>query len=151
MSRSQRNQRINKEAIFHYVYAALHDPLYREKYATNLKRECPRIPFYKDFWQWAEWGKELMDLHIGYESVAPANLRRSDLPDEKARKAGLHPKCILKADKDGGRIIIDSETTLTGIPPEAWNYRLGKPHCARMDTRSVQGKEAQRPNHPREV
>jgi predicted helicase len=47
------------------------------------------------------------------------------LPDEKARKAGLAPKCILKADKDGGRIILDSETTLTGIPSEAWDYRLG--------------------------
>ncbi len=32
---------------------------------ANLKREFPRIPFYKDFWQWADWGKELMDLHIG--------------------------------------------------------------------------------------
>jgi hypothetical protein len=24
-------------------------PFYREKYAINLKREFPRIPFYKDF------------------------------------------------------------------------------------------------------
>jgi predicted helicase len=32
---------------------------------------------------------------------------------------------LLKADKDSGRIIIDSETTLSGIPPEAWDYRLG--------------------------
>ena len=66
-----------------------------------------------------------MDLHIGYESVTPAKLKRIDVPDEKARKAGLAPKCLLKADKDGGRIIIDSETTLTGIPTEAWDYRLG--------------------------
>jgi predicted helicase len=103
----------------------LHDPIYREKYALNLKREFPRIPFYKDFWQWAEWGKELMDLHIGYESVTPAKLKRIDVPDEKARKAGLTPKCLLKADKDDGHIMIDSETTLTGIPTEAWDYKLG--------------------------
>ena len=45
--------------------------------------------------------------------------------NEKARKAGLPSKWILKAEKDGGRIIVDSETTLTGIPPEAWDYRLG--------------------------
>jgi len=44
---------ITKEAIFHYCYAVLHDPIYREKYALNLKREFPRIPFYADFWQWA--------------------------------------------------------------------------------------------------
>ena len=124
-SRARNAHTIAKEAIFHYVYGVLHDPVYREKYALNLKREFPRIPFYKDFWQWADWGKELMDLHIGYESVTPAKLKRIDVPDEKARKAGLAPKCLLKADKDGGRIIIDSETTLTGIPPEAWDYKLG--------------------------
>ena len=114
-----------KNGIFHYVYGVLHDPIYREKYALNLKREFPRIPFYKDFWQWAEWGKELMDLHIGYESITPAKLKRIDVQDEKARKTGLAPKCLLKADKDDGRIMIDSETTLTGIPTEAWDYRLG--------------------------
>ena len=116
---------ISKDAIFHYVYGVLHDPFYRDKYALNLKREFPRIPFYKDFWQWAHWGKELMDLHIGYESVTPAKLKRIEVPDDKARKAGLAPKCVLNADKDGGRIMIDSETTLTGIPTEAWDYRLG--------------------------
>lgn len=30
---------------FHYVYAVLHHPQYRECYAANLKRELPRIPF----------------------------------------------------------------------------------------------------------
>jgi predicted helicase len=39
-------RKITKEAIFHYCYAVLHDPVYREKYAQNLKREFPRIPFY---------------------------------------------------------------------------------------------------------
>ena len=116
---------ITKKAIFHYVYAVLHDPIYREKYALNLKREFPRIPFYADFAQWAKWGEALMGLHIGYESVASANLPRLDIPDERARKAGVPPKAMLKADRDAGRIVLDSETTLTGIPPEAWDYRLG--------------------------
>ncbi len=49
--------KITKEDIFHYCYAVLHDPVYREKYALNLKREFPRIPFYADFWQWAAWGR----------------------------------------------------------------------------------------------
>jgi predicted helicase len=35
---------ITKEAIFHYVYAVLHNPAYRKKYELNLKREFPRIP-----------------------------------------------------------------------------------------------------------
>jgi hypothetical protein len=71
-------KKITKEAIFHYCYAVLHNPAYREKYAQNLKREFPRIPFYADFWQWAAWGEALMTLHIGYEKVAPFPLTRTD-------------------------------------------------------------------------
>ncbi len=116
---------IDKQAIFHYVYAVLHDPVYRETYAQNLKREFPRIPLYPDFWRWAAWGEALMALHIGYESVAPWPLTRTDIVDEKARAAGQSPKPVLKADKPAGRIVLDSETTLSGIPPEAWDYKLG--------------------------
>jgi predicted helicase len=123
--RGKKDRPITKEAIFHYVYGVLHDPVYREKYALNLKREFPRIPFYADFWHWADWGQRLMDLHIGYESVAPWELSRTDVPDEKARRAGLPPKARLKADKETGLIRLDSETVLAGIPPEAWYYRLG--------------------------
>ena len=32
---------------------------------------------------------------------------------------------MLKADKEAGRITLDSETTLAGVPPEAWDYQLG--------------------------
>ena len=127
--RGRKANPITKEAIFHYVYAVLHDPLYRVKYAQNLKREFPRIPMYPDFWQWSAWGKTLMDLHIGYEQVEPWPLKRIDIPDEKTRKNGGSPKAMLKADKGAGRIVLDSETTLLGIPAEAWNYKLGN-RCA---------------------
>jgi len=124
---------ISKEAIFHYVYAVLHDPVYREKYALNLKREFPRVPLYGSslahFEQWAAWGAELMNLHIGYENIEPWAATRTDVPDTKARAAGQQPKSILKslpdADASTGRILIDSETTLAGIPTQAWTYRLG--------------------------
>jgi predicted helicase len=36
---------ITKWDIFHYVYAVLHHPEYRTRYAANLKRELARIPF----------------------------------------------------------------------------------------------------------
>ncbi len=116
---------VTKDAIFHYVYGVLHDPVYREKYALNLKRDFPRLPFYPDFWAWVEWGERLMALHIGYESVEPWPLARNDEPDEKARAAEVAPKPILKSDRDSGTIRIDSETTLSGIPPKAFDYRLG--------------------------
>jgi predicted helicase len=116
---------LSKDDIFHYVYGVLHDPVYREKYALNLKREFPRIPFHPDFWKWAGWGETLMALHIGYEQVEPWPLERLDTPDEKARAAGVSPKAMLKADRDNGIIRLDTETQLSGIPKEAWDYRLG--------------------------
>ncbi|HEY0861567.1 MAG TPA: type ISP restriction/modification enzyme [Pseudoxanthomonas sp.] len=120
---------ITKQAIFHYVYAVLHDPVYREKYMQNLKREFPRIPLHgkdeTDFLRWAGWGQQLMALHVGYEFVKPWPLVRTDIEDDKARAAGQSPKALLKADKPAGRIVLDSETTLAGIPPLAWTYLLG--------------------------
>ncbi len=133
--RTKPKRPITKEAIFHYVYGVLHDPIYREKYALNLKREFPRIPLYADFWQWADWGKTLMDLHIGYETVEPFELKRveaSPSPKPSARKRGEGaseradaPKAMLKVDKEAGRIVLDSQTALSGVPPEAWDYKLG--------------------------
>jgi predicted helicase len=116
---------ITKDDIFQYVYAVLHDPIYREKYAQNLKREFPRIPFHDNFTKWANWGEALLGLHIGYEMASPWELQRIDVPDAKSRSAGLSPKPLLKADKDNGIIILDSETELSGVPPQAWTYRLG--------------------------
>ena len=66
-----------------------------------------------------------MALHIGYETVEPWPLQRIDVPDEKSRKAGLPPKAMLRANTDAGNIQLDSETQLTGMPPQAWTYRLG--------------------------
>ena len=66
-----------------------------------------------------------MDLHVGYEQVECFKLKRTDLPDEKSRKAGVAPKPMLKADKETGSIVLDSETTLSGFPREAFTYVLG--------------------------
>ncbi len=113
---------LQKIDIFHYVYAVLHHPAYREKYALNLKREFPRIPFYDDFWQWAKWGKQLMELHLNYEQAKPFALKREDLKPKEVRKA-IVPRLIAR--RESGVIEVDTLTTLRGVPPEAWEYRLG--------------------------
>lgn len=136
------DESIEKESIFHYVYAVLHNPAYRKKYELNLKREFPRIPFYENFAQWAAWGKELMDLHIGYETVEPWPLElvtaqtRPEMKKQKelfqtvAEPEPLYgyqakPKVKLKADKLRGIIELDELSLLKGIPKEAWEYKLG--------------------------
>jgi predicted helicase len=143
---------ITKEDIFHYVYGVLHNPAYRTKYEQNLKRSLPRIPYYEDFYTWAGWGKALMELHLNFETVEPYPLEihsitehtdisnpdplhRNDdvgavlVPAQKervgARPTPTTPKAKLKADKERGIIILDEETSLKGIPAEAWSYKLG--------------------------
>ena len=32
---------------------------------------------------------------------------------------------MLLDNREAGRIVLDSQTTLTGVPPEAWDYKLG--------------------------
>ncbi|MEH2359947.1 type ISP restriction/modification enzyme [Nostoc sp.] len=115
---------ITKLDIFHYTYAVLHNPVYRTKYELNLKREFPRLPFYDDFQKWVNWGKQLMDLHINYETVKPYPLKRIDLP--LAKDNNRIPKAKLKADAANGTIILDDISTLEGVPKIAWEYRLGK-------------------------
>ena len=114
---------MSKDAIVHYVYAVLHDPVYRETYTLNLKREFPRIPFYPDFARWAAWGEALMGMHIGYEDVAPWPVKRINTVAKRAE--GTHSKPILKSHPDQGLVVIDADTQITGVPPEAWGYRLG--------------------------
>ena len=119
-----RDKAITRLDIFHYVYAVLHDPAYREKYRFNLKREFPRIPFCDDFRKWATWGERLMELHVGYEQADPFPLKRIDKQPEPG-KPPLTVKAILTADKVASVIHMDSTTILKGVPPVAWEYRLG--------------------------
>lgn len=114
---------MSKDAIFAYCYAVLHDPVYRETYVLNLKREFPRIPFYPDFARWVAWGEALMAMHIAYEDVEPWPVERIETSAKRA--AGTHPKPVLKSHPDKGLVIIDADTQITGIPLEAWTYRLG--------------------------
>ena len=109
---------ITAEDIFAYTYAALHDPKYREAYTIDLLQEFPRLFLHDDFQEWAHLGQELLDLHIGYESTDPWKLDRVEqqTPPGKPR---------LRADKERGTITLDNQTTLTGIPDSAWEYRLG--------------------------
>jgi len=114
------NENITREDIFHYVYAVLHNPAYRKKYETNLKREFPRIPFYDDFQKWVNWGKSLMNLHINYETAEPYPLEIHH--SENPKKT---PKAKLQAVPDEGKIILDENTDISNIPAQAWEYKLG--------------------------
>ena len=112
---------ISKEDVFNYVYALLHHPAYRERYAANLKRELPRIPFAPDFTGFATSGRELARLHVGYESLDPWPLK--EIISEELPYSEHVTKMKLSADKQS--LKVNESLTLAGIPPETFDYRLG--------------------------
>ncbi len=134
-----KDKKIDKWAIFHYVYGLLHHPGYREKYADCLKRELPRIPYAPDFWAFAKAGKKLAELHLNYEDSKPYDLEEvesDDLPRstrvEKMKLLGPDGKSARKVDssaqcgpKDKYRVWVNDSLTLDGIPPLVFDYRLG--------------------------
>ena len=114
---------ITAEDIFAYTYAVLHDPVYRYDYGVDLLREFPRLPLYHDFDLWAKMGHRLLDLHIGFESAEPYPLERREVGPSTG--SGRAVKVILRADRERGIITLDEQTTLAGVPPDAWRYQLG--------------------------
>jgi len=115
------DDRISKWDIFHYVYALLHHPQYREKYAANLRRELPRIPYAPDFRGFAKAGARLADLHVNYEKQPEYRLRR--LENKDARLNWRVEK--MKLSKDKTQLVYNDFLILGRIPPEVFDYRLG--------------------------
>lgn len=115
------DESIDKWAIFHYVYALLHHPAYREKYAANLRRALPRIPFAPDFWAFAQAGARLAELHVNYEAQPEYPLQWVENPD--AAMSFRVEKMKLARDKTS--LQYNDFLTLTGIPPAVFDYKLG--------------------------
>jgi predicted helicase len=112
---------ISKDDIFHYIYAVFYYPPYRETYKHDLRRSRPRIPFYDDFFRFANAGKRLCELHINFEDA-----KEHPLKITYSKNSGI--KRAFKFDKKNSHIILD-EITISNIPLEALNYRI--------DTRSA--------------
>jgi predicted helicase len=116
------DKKISKWDIFYYAYGMLHHSGYREKFADNLKRELPRLPFAKDFRAFSAAGKELARLHLDYEQMKPFPLKWIESKDV--------PLCYrvedkMRLSKDKKSLTVNPSLTLSGIPPEVFQYRLG--------------------------
>lgn len=115
---------ITKWDIFYYVYGLLHNEDYRIKYAANLRRELPRIPYVPDletFRAYSTAGQQLAELHLNYEQHAEYPLTRIYAPDQPHNWEVQK----MKLNKDQTAIIYNDWLTLTGIPKETFEYRLG--------------------------
>lgn len=100
----------------------------------------PRIPFAANFRAFADAGKRLAELHLGYESVEPYPLEGRDVsgPGGEADYAFFavrdkkmsfgRPTPEQKAEGargDKSVIHYNDRITLRGVPAEAYRYKLG--------------------------
>ena len=148
--RAAYGESVTKEDIFYYVYALLHHPEYRTRYAENLKRELPRIPLNPSpgpfppsregenalltppsfapqgkgaggMGSLTTAGRALAALHVGYETATEYPL--GQVVNREVAFTWRVSK--MKLDKEHGSIAINDALTLTGIPPEVFDYKLG--------------------------
>ena len=115
---------ITKDAIFDYVYGVLHAPSYREEFANDLTKMLPRIPFAPDFNAFAEAGKALAELHLGYETCEqyPLELIFAHNGEPQPHHFRLTEKAMRFADDEKTTLIINEHVRLAGIPKEAHRY-----------------------------
>lgn len=131
-ARKQYGSRVTKEDIFYYVYGILHAPDYRTTFAADLKKSLPRLPLVEspdDFWAFSRAGRDLAELHLGYERVKPyaecrirlaSSMRGDDTVDyrvEKMRFGKADGKTV-----DKSVIHYNAGITIESIPLEAYDY-----------------------------
>ncbi len=116
---------ITKEDIFWFVYGVLHSPEYKRRFAANLKKMLPRVPFTADFWAFSKAGRELGQWHLDYETVEPWPLT------EDCKRLVMEPgdyrvKKMVFGKRDGAKdktvIVYNPHLVLRDIPLEAYEY-----------------------------
>ena len=133
-----KDAKLGKEDIFYYVYGVLHSPEYKTRFAADLKKMLPRIPFAKDFWAFSRAGRDLAKIHLNYETAAPYRVKdeKSELAldesklylVEKMRFGKTVRTATAAPETDKTKIIYNGHITLTGIPLAAYDYIVnGKP------------------------
>ena len=117
---------IAKDAIFDYVYGVLHAPAYRERFANDLAKELPRIPLAPDFQAFADAGRELAELHLGYEACEEYPLDVAFAQSGEARPEHFRiGRQAMRFDDDGKTILrVNEHVSLRGIPASAHLYQV---------------------------
>ena len=120
------DETISKEDIFYYVYGVLHSPEYRARFANDLKKQLPRIPFASEFAAFMQAGRALAHLHLNYETIEPYPLAQHspNLTFDPAHDCKVEKMSFRKIGKaeDKTTIIFNSKITLGGVPLKAYEY-----------------------------
>ena len=129
---------LGPDAIFHYIYALLHSPSYRQRYSEYLMIDFPRVPLPPNreiYNELRESGRSLVVMHTS-----------GQVSDWITRYPiqGTHDVELVEYEPQSadfvGRIKINSEQYFEGIPLDVWNYTVGgyKPASRWLEERQGQ-------------
>ncbi len=117
------SQSFGPEDVFHYVYAILHSPEYRRRYADFLKSDFPRIPLCSDrdlFAALVEHGRCLASLHL-MESEGKDDISFHIKGSNRIDQVSYMPPM----DGQPGRVYVNRYQYFDGVDPEAWEFTVG--------------------------
>lgn len=119
------DNRITKDVIFDYVYGVLHAPAWRERFANDLTKDLPRVPLAPDFCAFAEAGRALAEVHLGYETCQEYPLRAVIKREGEVRPEHCRmEKRAMRFAGDRTELIVNEHLRLVGIPPKAHEYQV---------------------------
>ena len=117
---------IAKDTIFDYVYGVLHSPSYRERFANDLAKGLPRVPMAPNFQAFADAGRTLAELHIGYETCEeyPLQVESEVLGEPVPEQYRIGSRAMRFADKTRTVLVVNDHIRISGIPSEAHQYQV---------------------------
>ena len=112
------------EDVFHYIYAVLHSPEYRRRYAAFLKSDFPRVPLTSDrtlFAALASLGQRLATLHLmeAQGTDLPTFPRTGGNRVDKVRYAPPSSRT------ESGCVWINRDQYFEGVESEIWAFAIG--------------------------
>ncbi|MBM3551376.1 MAG: hypothetical protein FJX45_06295 [Alphaproteobacteria bacterium] len=108
------------EEILGYIYAILHAPTYRRRYADFLRIDFPRIPFVErseDFEELSKLGTELIEAHL------LRKFPRRGLADYHGRgdNSVEKPRYV----EPEQRVFINETQSFAPLPKNVWEFHIG--------------------------
>lgn len=131
---------LHAEKIFHYLYAVLHSPAYRQRYAAFLRTDFPRIPIpgsRKVFDALAKLGAELVAWHLlehqdatnivagGARSARAAAWFGTDFSLVKVAEKSRELADVHGTDDKVGKVFINATSGFANVHQSIWQHTIG--------------------------
>lgn len=110
---------LNPENLFDYIYAVLHSPTYRTRYAEFLKSDFPRIPYPNNvdtFHALSKKGAAIRALHL---------LECDCLNNTGVEYPINGDNEVIKPRFESGKVFINDEQYFDGVSQTAWEFYIG--------------------------